>query len=222
MKYLVSLLVITFVIFSSFAITGCVQDEPEEVIDLPDGTAPETEEPSDEEEPQPEIETDPAYTEIETLADFALWETASDIWEHGHESDILIKTDDNISFNLPVSDNHYYIFTFGGGQWELPPSEWDNAFGELSDYDGVKIEFDYMLEDDLSSFILYVQQYDKNERIKSDSWNIPTSQGNNVFSEYLSLKPDAETYRLYLRFINTESENSIILNSLKVIGFLEE
>lgn len=224
MKLMISFFVIVFIILSSLIITGCAEDEPEEVVDLGDGEATENEEPIDEEEPDPEseIETEPAYTEVEILADFALWETASDIWEHRYERDIINKTDDNISFNLPVSDNHYYIFTFGGWQWELAPSEWDKTFGELSDYDGLKIEFDYMLQSDLSSLILYIQQYDKSERIVSESWNLPAKQGNNAFDKFIILKPDAETYRLYLRIVNPEVDNNILLNSLRLIGYKEQ
>ncbi len=196
---------------------GCTEDEPGEHIITQDGTVTE--------ETEPELEPD--YLEYEELADFAEWDLASGIWFFQKPSEMeeevtVSEIDKFISFYLPASNKHYYVYTFESRGWHRPPVDWDISFGELNNYDGVEVKFEYVLENDLDSFSLFFGQHDGEERIAVESWGIPAEQGNNSFSKYITLEPYAESYRVYLRFVNSETENSIELNSLKIIGYREQ
>lgn len=212
---------ILLIFLLAIAIVGCDFIAPGEVVDEPEEPEPVETEPVEE----PDIEPD--YREVETLADFALWDSASGVWTFFSSTEIaeevaISQTENNITFNLPVHERHYYMYTFEGADWELPPASWDLAFGDITNYDGIKIDFSYNLEQEVDSLILFYGQHDQLERIDLQSWNLPVEAGSQVFSKYVSLEPEAETYRLYLRIINSDVENSMLLESLKIIGCLEQ
>lgn len=153
----------------------------------------------------------------ELVTDLAKWDVAGSAWTHQISGITAFSTDNSaITFNLPAHDGHYYIYTFPGS-WSAPPPGWDAFFRDFGTSKLVELEIDYTLHRDLDSLTLFFQQYDDKERIDEISWRIPSKKGSNTFTERVEIHPEAESFRVYLRFVN-RTQNEITLESLKLIN----
>jgi len=118
---------------------------------------------------------------------------------------------------LPVQEDHFYLYTFEG-LFQKPPVYNKAVFEKLEHSDSLKLEIKYHLARELESFIIIIQQYDKNERILSVSSHMPNHKGSFLYQQSFIVNPDATSFRLYLRIVNHEDWNSLYLKSIQLKG----
>jgi hypothetical protein len=151
----------------------------------------------------------------EFSVDLARWDVAGSVWIPQIKGARAFEKDKStIEFDLPANDTQYYIYTFPGS-WSSPPQGGDTFFRNFGNGNDLRVEFNYTLQDDLDSFMLFFQQYDDKQSIDSKSWGIPNKKGNNNFIKEIEIRPEAKSFRIYLRFINM-TPNEITLESLKL------
>lgn len=148
--------------------------------------------------------------DLQFIANLSNYATMRDSWASHLESAKVIESDSaTIGFDLQPSGEPFYIYTFPGS-FGNPPEDGGEIFARFDPTQPIFIDLKYSNTEDLASLIFFVHQYDDEERLSSDRFQLESNAGRHETTMIIKVSPGATKFRILLRFDNRNTNEFIV------------